>query len=151
MRAAAWAWSAYWCSMPGARLRPSGWQVRRSGRCGCSRGIVGSGRAARRCGAAGWPGTRSPVRLLVAVFLATAGEVVVVGEGGEVDGAADVGVVGGLYQAQVVDAGGLHRCGGLGFDVGVGVAFDLVGYRLAHRAALVLDLDAGQVERCGAT
>src|SRR5947209_18905410 len=98
---------------------PSGWRVRRSVRCGCSRGIVASVRAARRCGAAGWPGTRSPVRLLVAVFLATAlvGDVVVVGEGGEVDGAADVGVVGGLHQAQVVDAGGLHRWGGLGLDV----------------------------------
>jgi hypothetical protein len=35
----------------------------------------------------------------------------------------------------------------VGFDVGVGVTFDPVGCGLAHRAGLVLDLDAGQVER----
>src|SRR5258707_12024356 len=68
-------------------------------------------------------------------------------EGVVVDGAADVGLVGGFDETQVVDAGSVDRCWRLGFDVGVGVPFDVVGYRVADRAALIFDLDTGQVER----
>ena len=70
-----------------------------------------------------------------------------VGQRGVVDGLAHLGVVGPLQQSQVVDAGGLDGAGRLGFDGRVHVPGDLVRDRLAHRAALVLDLDEAQVER----
>ena len=51
---------------------------------------------------------------------------VVVGQGRVVDRLADLGLVRVLEQPQVVDAGGLDRRGGVGFDRGVHVAADVV-------------------------
>ena len=50
-------------------------------------------------------------------------------------------------QSQVVDAGGLDRAGVGGLDRGVDVAADVVRDGPAHHAALVFDLEDGQVER----
>ncbi len=71
----------------------------------------------------------------------------VVGQGGVVDHLADLGLVRVLEQPQVVDAGGLDRRGGVGFDRGVDVAADVVRAARPMGPALVLDLDDGQVER----
>ena len=70
-----------------------------------------------------------------------------VGQCWVVDGLAYLGLVRGLQQPQVVDAGGFHRRGGVRFHRGVHVAADGVRDGAAHRPALVFDLDDGQVER----
>jgi hypothetical protein len=72
---------------------------------------------------------------------------VVVSEGEIVDRLTHVGLMCLHQQVQVVDAGGADRRNGAGFDRGVGVAADGVADGPAHRPALVLDLDDGQVER----
>ena len=73
--------------------------------------------------------------------------VVGVGQCWVVDGLAHLGLVRGLQQPQVVDAGGFHRRGGVRFHRGVHVAADGVRDGSAHGPALVFDLDDGQVER----
>ncbi len=61
---------------------------------------------------------------------------------------AEAGVVGGVDQPHVVDAGrGAGGGGLLGAGFGVGVAADDVRDRLPGGPALPADLDAGQVER----
>jgi len=72
---------------------------------------------------------------------------VVVGKGEIVDRLTHVGLMCLLEQVQVVDAGGFDWGSGAGFDRRVHVAADGVRDGPAHRLALVLDLDDGQVER----
>ena len=71
-----------------------------------------------------------------------------VGQGGVVDPLGELVLVGGVQQAQVVDAG-LRWGAGVGLfgaGLGVGVAADPVGDRGAEAALLVADLDVGEVE-----